>query len=395
MSEQQNEVGKFLEGITFKSYTTDNELNITYHNDKTNAFYTEDFSIDTNNNKLETTGMELINQSPELFSNILQDKLIQEGGGEQVGFDNTNHLKAMEAIADIAIEQGNEYLHNYENRFKPEDLEIEVKDQELINIFNHDREEVESFYSIKLAVNEVDTAFKYKIEDNYSGKLAIKSPTSDETITKLMTELSIPDSEKQNMVDRIEEAVNDELSIYEETIIENKFEDELGLANEEMANRVFIGRNKISLEDIEITYEEENGKQVPKLLSKVEFYGNESEYHPDNNATFKFDLVIDGANIKRDGSNVSLDTSNNTLKVRSEENSKSLDKLVNNNLPYPLKDNVPHNMLISSIIGRRVNDNTKNTFEDKKQELILVSDLKETISNDAKQSKSKSFGLSM
>jgi hypothetical protein len=52
-------------------------------------------------------------------------------------------------------------------------------------------------------------------------------------------------------------------------------------------------------------------------------------------------------------------------------------------------------MLISSIIGRRVNENTKNTFEDKKQELILVSDLKETISNDAKQSKSKSFGLSM
>lgn len=395
MTEQRNEVERYLEGTTFKSYATNNQLNITYHNDKTNAFYTEDLSVDTNNNKLETTGMELINQHPELFSNILQDKFNQEGNSQQVDFTNINDLKAMEALADIAIEQGNEYLHNLENRFKPEDLDIEVKDQELINIFNHDRGEVESFYSIKLGVNEVDTAFKYKIEDDYSGRLATKSPTSDEDIAKLMTDLSIPDTEKQNIIDRIEEAVSDELSIYEETIIENKFEDELGLANEEMANRVFIGRNKISLEDMEITYEEENGKQVPKLLSKVEFYGNESEFHPDNNATFKFNLVIDGANVKKNGDNVSLDTSNNTLMVRSDENAKSLDKLLNNNLPYPLKDNVPHNMLISSIIGRRVNDNTKNTFEDKKQELILVSDLKETISNDTKQSKSKNISLSM
>lgn len=395
MTEQRNEVERYLEGTTFKSYATNNQLNITYHNDKTNAFYTEDLSVDTNNNKLETTGMELINQHPELFSNIIQDKFNQEGNSQQVDFTNINDLKAMEAIADIAIEKGNEYLHNFENRFKPEDLEIEVKDQELINIFNQDREEVESFYSIKLAVNEVDTAFKYKIEDDYSGRLAIKSATSDEAIAKLMTELSIPDTEKQNMVDRIEEAVSDELSIYEETIIENKFEDELGLANEEMANRVFIGRNKISLEDMEITYEKEQGKQVPKLLSKVEFYGNEVDYHPDNNAIFKFDLVIDGANVKKNGDNISLDTSNNTLKVRSEENSKSLDKLLNNNLPYSLKDNIPHNMLISSIIGRRVNDNTQQAFEDKKQELILVSDLKETISNDTKQSKNKSFSLSM
>ena len=74
MTEQRKEVERYLEGTTFKSYATDNQLNITYHNDKTNAFYTEDLSVDTNNNKLETTGMELINQHPELFSNILQDK---------------------------------------------------------------------------------------------------------------------------------------------------------------------------------------------------------------------------------------------------------------------------------------------------------------------------------
>lgn len=388
-----NKIKQFIGDNHLVVSKQDEDINITYTNNTgTNTFGTK-FSVDIKDNMLDATGLDLINQNPDFFKEILQDKKTQEGKVAEVNLENIEDIRSMEAIADIAIDKGNVLVSSLS--FNPENMDIEVKEQGLINIHNNEMDKMESFYNISLDVDGEDLSLKYKIGNNPSGHLDIRSETEKDKIYTLIENSSIPLDKMDDVIERVEGSVSTELSIYEEEIIANKFEDDLGLANEEMANEVFVSRNKIAIDDIDIVYEEKGGKKVPMLQSKAEFFGKDINYHPDNVATFSFPLSIDGNKVKPDGSNISVDVSDNSLSSRSVENKKGLDKLISNNIPYQPKEGTLNKMLVESITGRRVNDGTHHSFEDNKKELVLESGLKEKVDNNNKKDKKNSVSLSM
>lgn len=389
----KNNMEKFISNNHLVFSIKDGDASISYTNYNGTTTFKSDFSVDNNKNELDTTAFELINQNPDFFKEILEDKKLQEGNEPQVSFENIEDIREMEAIADIAINKGNSLIQSL--KASPENLDIEVKEQGLINIQNNDIDDMTSFYTVKLDVNGEELDLRYQIVNTPNGNLDINSETEKDKIYTIMESNSIPLDKMDGVIERIEDSVKTELSIYEEELIANKFEDDLGLANERMANEVFISRNKVVINDIEINYEKKGGKQIPILEAEAEFIGKDVNYHPDNVAAFKFPLSIDGNKVKPDGSNVSVDVSNNNLSSRSVDNKKGLDKLVSNNIPYQLKEGTLTQMAVDSITGRRVNDGTQNSFEDKKKELILEAGLSEKVDNNNRKSKKNSASLSI
>lgn len=146
MTTHRNEVDNFLDYDTTKVNTTIDMDSMTHNTATMEVQYQESLNPDRGviaeanievefdeQGKLDTTSLEMVNQNPELFMAVLQEKYDKEGEGQQVDPESNYDVMFMEALAgrvqeDIEHDLGK--VIEYENslmELDPADEGIEVE----------------------------------------------------------------------------------------------------------------------------------------------------------------------------------------------------------------------------------------------------------------------------
>lgn len=110
--DMKDDLEMFLYNTNFYVSKHKEDTGIIYQNTNNNNTVLGEFSIDIKDGKLDITALELVNQNPYFFIEILQDKYLEDRKGETVNYETEKDIQQMQVIADIALERSNNFLLN-------------------------------------------------------------------------------------------------------------------------------------------------------------------------------------------------------------------------------------------------------------------------------------------